>query len=320
VSIERNGLIVVEKNGKCGVINSEGGSIIPIKYRRIYIYDNGLIKAESFDEKNYGVFDKEGKKIVPIGKYEYVDVQHSCIKVKQNGKQGFLNMKGVELFTIGKYEMSKEKKCEDNIHSYIYVSSNKQSGAINLNGNIIVPIGKYSDFRLLDNSLAVVKSNGKYGVIDGNGKIVIPIGKYDKLRLLKGIIVYEGRNGKYGILDRNGRQIVNAELSFVGEQINGLIDVYKEDMCGIVNQNGHLVIPYGKYNNVGWGENVGFLQSEKGRLYFDSKGKILVAPEMYKKCEEKYEELDGPVFVDTDSPKGLFVVTLNGKKGVLRMW
>lgn len=322
VSIERNGLIVVEKNRKYGVINSKGGSILPTKYRYIRICDNGFIKVAlgSFDEEKYGIFDKEGKEIVPIGKYEYVDVKRSCIRVKQNGKQGFLNLKGVELFPIGKYEISSEEMCEDEIHSYIYVSSNKQRGAISCNGKVIVPIGKYSDFKIGDNSLAVVKSNGKYGVIDGNGKIVIPMGKYDELRLLKGVIVYKGRNGKYGILDRNGRQIVNAELTFVGIQINGLIDVFKEDMYGIVNQNGHLVIPYGNYKNTGWVNNVGYVQSEEGMLYFDSKGNVLATPEMYKKCEEKYEELDGPVPVDTDSSKGLFVVTSNGKKGVVRMW
>jgi hypothetical protein len=33
-----------------------------------------------------------------------------------------------------------------------------------------------------------------------------------------------------------------------------------------------------------------------------------------KKCEEVYEELDGPVFEDTDSAQGLFIVISNGKK------
>ena len=120
----------VTLDGKKGVVDKKGQLIIPCLYKQTYSFHfRELDYCEVFDENDQvGVYDKEGKLIVPVGKYQYImplndrykaavvkgavytksyfDENYKWIKgsVATNGKWGLVDLKtGKELIPC-KYE------------------------------------------------------------------------------------------------------------------------------------------------------------------------------------------------------------------------
>lgn len=332
MSVKRGGIIVVKKDGKKGVLNKNGEIIIPIKYADVYMReDSKLIEVETPYQdggRKYGVYNEKGEVVVPIGKYKSLSVKREYIEVKKDGRVGILNQKGVEIIPIGMYEECYIEKCDDNIHSYIGISSNGKRGCANMNGKIIIPLGKYDYYNFMDADIAMVKSNNAFGAVDGNGAIVIPIGKYDKLQMKHGVIV-NFKNGKYGIMDKKGNQVLPIEYDNIeaARHSNGMALVAKDGKIGVVDGNGRFVIPCGEYIKGAIVGSVGYLKSEEGTMLFNLDGKILAPTGKYEKCQQKYGQLSGydlnkwPIPVNPNkSDEGFYVVTSNGKQGVMKLW
>lgn len=114
------------RNGKCGYVDAKGNEVIPIKYD----YDH-----EDFDARNFHPMDES------CGDVE--DWRSSIlIRVKKNGKYGFVNHKEEEVIPL-KYDM---------LHDGHFVNHNQlvkarignKYGLVNIAGQDVVPI-KYKN-------------------------------------------------------------------------------------------------------------------------------------------------------------------------------
>jgi hypothetical protein len=100
-----NGFAVIKLNGKSGVIDSTGKTIIPVEFDNIYAnaITDGFFVAEKNNEKIY--LNENGTKFTSE-KHEYIlsKKEHSLLPFKSaNGKMGYLTEKGA-LFIEAKYQ------------------------------------------------------------------------------------------------------------------------------------------------------------------------------------------------------------------------
>lgn len=152
-----NNLLRVIKNGKYGIIDCDGNTILPCEYDEVTslksVGENLLVKKDN----KIGLVNNVGQIIVPI---EYANV-----KVL---KEGYKN-------------------------EYIIVDEQGNSGVISTSGTVIVE-PKYQDIKYINsNELYVAKIENKWNLINKKGEVLN--NSYDDYTYVKGdyVIVQKGR-------------------------------------------------------------------------------------------------------------------------------
>lgn len=227
-------MIVVERNGKMGYINTELKEIIPCAYSDASNFSNGL--ATVIKNHYYYVIDKTGKIIMSNCPYE------------KTGK--YIKSPGIRSFSEG--------------------LASVKDGFIDTEGNLVISCD-YDGKEFFDNGLARVEKNDKYGFINTKGEVVVPL-IYDcaesKFReglalVTKGCKWYDMEGGKYGFVNTKGEEVVPciydyaeefhngyARVSIGGKAEKGISSNYTGGKFGIVDRNGKVVVPC-KYDYVG---------------------------------------------------------------------
>lgn len=247
-----------------------------------------------------------------------MDIGLECLIVENNKQKGALSLKGVQVIPMGAYEKLYEKDCEDGRNHYICVYKDEKKGAANCNGKVFIPCGKYDSFKVLDNNLALVSLNSRKGLINRNGIVVIPIGKYAKIDYDYGMLYYS-QDGKYGVIGKNGKQATLAIYDYIKPErhSDGIALVKKDGKIGVVDCEGHIIMPLGDYIDVKFYGNVGMLKSNEGTIFFLKNGKKLINYGEFEDAENKYGRLN---VLKLDANEGLFVIESNAKKGVVKLW
>src|SRR5690606_16505771 len=258
-----NELAPAKKNGKSGVINRKGETIVPFIYDKVnYFYNSGL--AIVIKDKKFGFVNALGKEIIPII-YENVDqtMTDEIVLVSKNKKWAFFSNKGKQL-TDYKFDEIKQAYIKENGRDkdtyfkggLAIVSIGNQTQFLDKNLKEIIPIGKYDYVESLNkNGFGIVGKNNKFGIINNQGKEVIPL-EYDKIEHPKRysnileLFVLE-KNEKLQILDENTKPIKQNILSYSWDKID--FDDYYLDVLllkdsqnkfGIIDENGKTIIPF----------------------------------------------------------------------------
>ena len=125
------GIALVERNDKWGVVDKTGREICPCKYDKIDDFCEGLAAVE-LNEK-YGFIDKTGREVVPC-KYDYAnDFEDGLAQVCLNRKWGVIDETGREICpckydSVGKFEVG-----------FAQVRLNGKWGYIDETGREVVP-------------------------------------------------------------------------------------------------------------------------------------------------------------------------------------
>ena len=239
VSDFREGLAVVELNGKLGYINKSGKEIVPPKYDEAKFFHEGLAPVKLNGKLGY--INKSGKEVVPP-KYDYVwDFKEGLADVELNGKQGFVDKSGKEVVPL-KY---------DNVWFFeeglAGVELKGKWGFIDKSGKEVVPI-KYDYVDNFSEGLAGVELNGKWGHINKSGKEVVPI-KYDYVDNFSEGLAITKLKGKKGFVDKSGKEIVPLKYEDVRDFREGLAGVELKGKWGFIDKSGKEVVPL-KYEDV----------------------------------------------------------------------
>ena len=166
------GFIKVVKNGKTGLINEKGKEIIPCLYDNIYV-NKGNPMTVTLDGK-YGVVNTLGEEIIPCI-YDHVErfaegIDVTFVKIYDKSfRYALINRDGVLLTP---FIYSGCQGFDDNTPIAPVEIDNKW-GCIDTKGNTIVPF-VYSYMHSFVNGLCGVSMNEKEGFIDTKGRLVIP--------------------------------------------------------------------------------------------------------------------------------------------------
>ena len=319
MNIEYGGLILVKKDSKYGVLNNKGEIVKSLEECDLKIKGKFiLISKWENGKRGKGLFDNKGNIIIPIGKFESIDVNSKCLIVEKNKQKGVLSHKGTVVVQTGLYDKLYEENCENENFNYIKAYKGDKKGALTCDGKLFIPCGKYSSFEVIDDKLTIVTTNGQKGIINRNGMTVIPIGKYNDLRYKYGIIYYS-QNGKYGIIDNNGKQVTSAIYDVLDPQrhSNGFAVARKDNKVCILNNVGRVIMPLDDYLDSNFSEDVGMLRTNNGTVFFNTKGEILSEYGVFEKTEEKYGKLKA---LRLSANEGYFIYNRDNKKGIIRLW
>lgn len=243
------GLAVVMKDGKCGVIDKTGKNIVPFDYDFIWGYHYNRARVIKFwDERKNKLNQKELNisSQYSYNKYSnYPNTEDSCY-------YGFIDH-------LGKIIIPLEYDYASDFHNgYSIVSKNGKYGLIDIEGNIVIPIVYDRIFDTLfyigkDNNLINAESDGKIGIINIlTGKIVIPF-VFDHIQEVpffsEGLAAVK-LNEKYIFIDTIGNIKIPTEWDYARNFNKGFALVMNNACYYLINNKGDVTIELGNAEDI----------------------------------------------------------------------
>ena len=329
---EKN-VLKVKKDGKYGLINLKGKSILNCEYDNIYTLkgiENSLITQKG---EKLGVVDCTGRiilesiyrEIAPLG----TDCLDGYITKNEEGKYGVVGASKEQKL------QSQYEKIEQIVGNNLFVvTQNGKQKLINSEGKTIIEDGFDEIKQILKDSKKIIFiKDGLYGMMSTEGTVIIP-NVYEELKQLDNEYIMAKKDGRYGIIDESNNEKLyfnytyityNKELKiYVAEDIDfksSIVDQnFEVKLIGILselNTNMKYIKMYingeYKYYNLDFEEKTN-IEMLKGNTLFLSKK------------DEKYGYVDseGNIIIDyiyddaTEQNKfGYVAVQKNGKWGAL---
>ena len=209
-----NGFAVILLNGKYGLIDKTGKTVIPFEYNYMWSFPSskGIIKVgNEVDKKTmYGLLSTQNKVLIPV-EYSSISIDSNLVVVTKNFKQGLRDITGKELLpteytSLTTYSKNKVARAE----------KDNKYGFIDLKGNWLFEKSKsvYTLYDCYDNMIRC-KVNNKYGYLDIKGNEVI-ITRYDQAEdfLLSGLARVGKSNADtkyktlYGYINKKGEEVI----------------------------------------------------------------------------------------------------------------
>ena len=241
-----NGFIIVEKDNKQGVINTNYNLIVNPIYDHIDILsDNstlfvcGIIKNKSATFQscyNWYLLNSEGETLISC--HKVIQLGNSLLAVtNEDGKILIMNYEGEQTTEI----------LLDIVYDFGISSSTPATYA-------------WEKPKKVDGlNYAIVGLEGKYGIIDNQGKLAI-YPKYSSLLIQKndqflanGILI-NAFEQKIAVKD-NSVLTMPGDYDKIARLGNGLLLVSKNELFGCINQTGNVIIPL-KYNTLTYQNNL----------------------------------------------------------------
>ncbi len=196
----------------------------------------------------YGLIDKKGNTILQPN-YEKIyalkGVKNTLI-LENNGKLGLCSNKG-KVIVEEKYA-SILPIGEDSKNGYIVVNEEGKYGVIDTSGNNIIE-EKYQEISsIAANGIYVVKEDGKNKVINKEQSILVE-DKFDEIAEINGENIVFIKNKKYGIISTKSEQIVAPEYTYLTYAFSDYYIAKKDSTCGIINLKGEEQIPF-EYSSI----------------------------------------------------------------------
>ncbi len=322
--------IKVGTQGKFGIIDKTGKTIMSPKFDDIIVYDDSDIVAVKSEDK-WGFSDLSGNILV---KPEYEQVgsfgQSNLAPVMLGGKWGYVDRTGNKVVDSIYYNASSfdsaglaivegderpyyinedGKKAFDitydmlgsfNENGYAVVTIKEKFGVIDKKGNEVIAPTYERDFSVDSNNHAVVSLNDKYGVIDIKGNVLVPI-EYD--HIIPTVAMFD--SAELNSTFAKAFFIINVADILKKYDVfdnNDVAIAVKNGKAGLINSKGEEVIKP-QYERVQLYRKDGVVLVSDGKMYsfYDVKGNKLMNG-------EKYEKTNG-------FSNGLAAVCKNGKWG-----
>lgn len=192
-------LAIAQKQGKLGVIDAQGRTVIPFIYTQVSDFRNGMAVVQKNNEQ-YGVIDSTGREIIPI---EY------------DKPEGFLNASD---YIIDDAILLFKESPDAN---YLL------KGLARKDGKIIAPPQYEIMWKDENAQRFLVRKNGKFGVLSADGTWIVPAiyddAHADNINRYAGVVslsfpllCFDGKNWKYVTLG-------GKELPYTVSKINNTI-------------------------------------------------------------------------------------------------
>jgi len=291
-------VLLVEKDGKYGLINFDGKEILDIDYDKIYTLKGVKNTLITVKDQKLGIVDDTGHEIVP-NEYQEIKSLGKDTKeyiVKQNDKYGIYNIlecKYQEILELNNNKVFCVKengkyKVINNKEEVVFSESFKEIKS--LKGNIVVykntkgytaynietkeKLEKtYTDLTHTSNYMFIAKSGNNYGIINLDNEIKVDF-KYSKINYYEDVKVYELEQKS-----SNVNKILNSELTEIAQGIisetnekKSYIKLWTEDGYKYFETNGTEKSSKDILTN-----NNLFLSKQNGKYGFvDKEGKLVV--------------------------------------------
>lgn len=185
--------IVIEKDGKKGLVNSNSmGIIIETEYADITgvteEYTDGYIVKTA--ENKFGIIGTD-KKVILETKYDEIKniTGNDCYAVVENGKLEVIKKSGEVLLDSGFSDIK-----EINIDNFTIVRDEKY-GVVSKSGQEVVP-AQYDELKYVFKDCYIAKKENKYGIISNTGEKKIDF-QYDSMNYVETADIILADNSNY---------------------------------------------------------------------------------------------------------------------------
>lgn len=229
-----NKFVLTFRNGKRGLIASDGGFTIEPEYKNISI-ENGKVKAQkyrewhAFDNKNQLLATYAYDDIVPKGKEIY--------KVVVGEAQALIHQSDSLLTSFANFEI------QEQYGEYISVKMNGKSGMLHMGGNMFLE-PKYDSIRFVQHIFIVkYKRDGKRGwsLINSFGDVITDQ-VYTEMDWLGDSYFKAKRDNYWGVINSLGKEIIFCKYDSIVQYSEGKMLVKFMGDDGILNLDGNWEI------------------------------------------------------------------------------
>ncbi len=222
------GAIKITKDGKVGVADDKGQILIPTEYNNAE--GLGTQNSQGFivqnEEGKYGIVNISNNQILET-KYDSVSKIHEgdYYVATDSGKQKVISKDGTETLNGDYDEIIDILRNPEN--GVIYKKQNKY-GVMKLDGTVTVN-PNYDDLKEAKTGTLIASSNGKYGIIDLSGETKLDF-KYQSLSYNEKADIYVGENEQFNneILDSNYNVKLTGILIDLDDE-KGYIELRQDD-------------------------------------------------------------------------------------------
>lgn len=219
-----------------GVVNSKGEIVLRNEYLDIQSICEDIIVARRKDGM-YGCFNIRGEQIIPFEYDEIRSFVEGRARIRYKGRFGFIDKSG-EIIVPPFYD-----EVENFVDNCSLVTVKGKKAFVSLNGDWIAsPI--YDDGDSFSYGLAALSQNGKYGYIDKTGNFVIPV-QYSAAKSFNGKsgIAAVALDGAWGAIDNKGNTVVPNQYDGIKVCDDGYVVVEKDGKTGIYAKSGAILFP-----------------------------------------------------------------------------
>lgn len=320
----KNGLIKARRNGKKGLLNSNGSDASPFIYDNIGEFKNGL--AVVLYQGSYGVIDTKGNWIItPYN--DQIEILDNIIRLKQGSEWKLVDLSGREV--IRSYDkltplpIGHAKRGRDGFELYDATDSlwlehtydsiqviHEDLYAVNRDGlffffkpsnelSFALDSGVVEVGHLSEGLISVLK-DGQWGQVDEEGKLRIA-NRYEAIQPFAEGLAGVKLIGKWGFINKKENLIVQPIYDQVSPFHKGLSIVVKGGKYGLMNQSGKLILA----------ENFTSIDRQKDYIILNSGGIFgLAGPKGTLIRAPQYDRI-------TALESGYFLVERDGLKGVI---
>lgn len=251
------------KNGKVGIINTKGETVIKPEYnyiqlpnpeKAVFICSNSD-KTVILNENGQEIFNNydEVTAISVTGTIGDIPFEKAILRYKQNGLYGLINLDG-KVITKPIYEKVESVPYKE---GELLVQQDGKQGVINAKGVELVKIkydsivgdGYYNQVDYKEAGYIVgIKQENKmlYGYLNNQGKEVLK-NEYDEISRLtntkdKNVYLITTQNGKKGLVKNNKEVLENIYDQMEYDSTIELVKVKKDELYGICNLDGNVIL------------------------------------------------------------------------------
>lgn len=250
----------VYENGKFGVINNEGETVINPEYTEIVLIPNkdipifictydlndqdGTYKTKVINQKNEEIF-KEYSKVEAIDNFDSkqnIWYEDDVLRVEKDGKYGLINFEGKEVLPCDYDEITALKGVTNNL----LVKKDGKVGLVNEKGQTIVNT-EYKDIKTLKegykNEYIIVNDNNQYGIISTTGTVIIEP-KYEDVKYLNNSEMFAIKDaGVWKLINKDNQILIDGGYDNIIEAKGENVVVEKGGKYGVVTTKNEEKIP-----------------------------------------------------------------------------
>lgn len=242
-------------NGKYGVINNEGQTVIEPQYDEIIAIPNsskpifictydvddilGTYKTKAINENNEEIL-KGYDKIEALDNFDSkqnIWFEDNVLRVSKNGKYGLIDFDGKEILTCDYDEIT----ALNGVKSNILVKKAGNVGLVNEQGQTIIPV-QYKEIKTLKegykSEYIIVNEEDKQGIISTTGSILVDP-QYEEVKYLNSSNLFAVKEeGVWKLIDTQSKEIIiDGGYEDIAEAKTENIIIKNKGKCGIISTN-----------------------------------------------------------------------------------
>lgn len=280
------GLSVVSKNDSLFFINKENTNVFDKYYADALVFKNGIAPVKQ--SNRWYFINRQGQTVSKV--YDEInELSNSVYVVKLKNKYGALDHFG-QVILEPKFD-----KLGDFKNDYAYYIEEGSYGFVSKAGIIHKAEFEWiSDFN--NEHIAVVRQNNKYGLVNVFGQKILDC-KYDQVIPTNSQAFIVVQNNSYGFFSSSGCFLTPVAFDYAKEKpaayyTNGqLFKLLKKGEQALVDENGHISINFGAYEEVNFAGNGLIRVKRKNKYgYVDRKLNVII-PYKYQQAQDFSDSL-----------------------------